>query len=291
MTPAQLSRTVLHAVRRSFESGRLCAVPGGAELPERPVIESPPRRGDGDYGVSVAFQVAKAAGMSPYDVARVLRSELEGQDGVRSVEVAGAGFLNVTLDDPARAALVAELADPDDAESDHQPYDHRPYDHEPRCDEPASDIARWSAATGDAPASLAVRTTQSSPLFHVQYAYARTRALSRNAHDLGFRSDPYAGNGAGTTGGSPYGTRARALLALLADHRRISEQGDSGRQARHLVAVGDAFFDFHDDCSPLPSGDEKPGAAHRARLALVEATGAVLAGGLSQLGVTAPAHL
>jgi arginyl-tRNA synthetase len=87
-----------------------------------------------------------------------------------------------------------------------------------------------------------------------------------------------------TLGGAP-------LLALLADHRRVSEESAPARHARHLVAVGDAFFDFHDQCPPLPSGDEKPGAAHRARLALVEATGTVLAGGLNQLGVSAPAHL
>ncbi len=41
----------------------------------------------------------------------------------------------------------------------------------------------------------------------------------------------------------------------------------------------------------LPLGDEKPSAAHRARLALAEAAGAVLAGGLSLLGISAPEHL
>jgi arginyl-tRNA synthetase len=41
----------------------------------------------------------------------------------------------------------------------------------------------------------------------------------------------------------------------------------------------------------LPRGDEKPSAAHRARLALAEAAGTVLAGGLSLLGIDAPDHL
>ncbi|WP_439959871.1 DALR anticodon-binding domain-containing protein, partial [Streptomyces griseorubiginosus] len=41
----------------------------------------------------------------------------------------------------------------------------------------------------------------------------------------------------------------------------------------------------------LPRGAEKPSAAHRARLALAEAAGAVLAGGLSLLGIDAPQHL
>ncbi|WP_244188155.1 DALR anticodon-binding domain-containing protein, partial [Streptomyces regalis] len=41
----------------------------------------------------------------------------------------------------------------------------------------------------------------------------------------------------------------------------------------------------------LPRGAEKPSAAHRARLALAEAAGTVLAGGLSLLGIDAPEHL
>lgn len=290
MTPAQLSRTVLHTVRCAAQSGELeIPAPQGFELPQRLVVEAPPRRGSGDYSVSVAFQVAKAAGMAPYDVARVLQARLAEQEGVRSVEIAGGGFLNVTLDDRARAALVAALADSAGESSvNAATATDAPGSEATATDAPAADIARWSAVTGDAPAELAVRTARSSPLFHVQYAHARTRALSRNARDLGFHSDAYA---ADAERESPYGTRARALLALLADHRRVSEQADPARQARHLVAVGDAFLDFHDHCPPLPGGDEKPGAAHRARLALVEATGAVLAGGLSQLGVTAPAHL
>ncbi|MBR7672168.1 hypothetical protein KDA82_03790, partial [Streptomyces daliensis] len=85
-------------------------------------------------------------------------------------------------------------------------------------------------------------------------------------------------------------------LALLADHDRVAH--DAPREAplalalvRHLDAVARAFGDFHDACPPLPHGEQKPGAVHRTRLALAEATGAVLADGLSQLGVTAPAHL
>ncbi|SCK11333.1 arginyl-tRNA synthetase [Streptomyces sp. WMMB 714] len=293
MTPAQLSRTVLRTVRCAAAKGELPLSPRDGLGPRgRVVVEAPPRRGEGDYSVNVAFHVAQACGAPPHEVARILRAGLAGQDGVRGVEVTGGGFLNVTLEEGARAALVDELARSGAAPAG--------------ADDPATDIARWSAATGDAPEALAVRTSRSSALFHVQYAHARTRALVRNARDLGFRGDAYAcvadrddGADVGHDHGrapaparSPYGSpSARALLALLADHRRVSEQFGPARHARHLVSVGDAFFEFHDRCPPLPRGDEKPGAAHRARMALVEATGAVLAGGLSQLGVTAPARL
>ncbi|MGX9228769.1 DALR anticodon-binding domain-containing protein [Streptomyces albus] len=84
------------------------------------------------------------------------------------------------------------------------------------------------------------------------------------------------------------GGGAGLLLALCADRDRVTEPG---ALARHLDAVAGAFGAFQETCEPLPRGEEKPGAAHRGRLALAEAAGAVLAGGLSQLGVTAPAHL
>ncbi|MBC2905125.1 DALR anticodon-binding domain-containing protein, partial [Streptomyces cupreus] len=87
--------------------------------------------------------------------------------------------------------------------------------------------------------------------------------------------------------------QAAALVAALADHPRIlaASAGHHApdRLARHLVTVADAALAFLP--AVLPRGAEKPSAAHRARLALAEAAGAVLAGGLSLLGIDAPEHL
>ncbi|MFI1537430.1 ArgS-related anticodon-binding protein NrtL [Streptomyces anandii] len=124
---------------------------------------------------------------------------------------------------------------------------------------------------------------ESNPLFRVRYAHARTRALSRNAADLGFHAEP----------GALSGAQAEALLGLLADHPRILARAAELRApdvlARHLVGVADAVTPFL--AGVLPVGEEKPSAAHRARLALAEAAGTVLAGGLSLLGIDAPDHL
>ncbi|GAA2071347.1 DALR anticodon-binding domain-containing protein [Streptomyces albiaxialis] len=261
MTPAQLSRTALHTLRRALGAGTDANV-----LPGRVVVEAPPRRGGGDYATGVALQVAARTGRPPRDVAELLRKGLAAEPGVADVRVVGPGFVNVTLDHAARAALVRDLAAAGSSG------DAR--------DRPAADIARWAAATGEDPAALAVRTARSSSLFRVQYAYARTRAVLRNGRQLGIAPDP---------DGRP--EEGAALLALLADQARVEDTHAAGPLARHLAAVADAFLDFHDSCPPLPSGDEKPGAAHRGRLALAEATGAVLAGGLSRLGVSAPAHI
>ncbi|MER7677044.1 ArgS-related anticodon-binding protein NrtL [Streptomyces sp. NPDC096934] len=122
---------------------------------------------------------------------------------------------------------------------------------------------------------------ESNPLFRVRYAHARTRALTRNAAALGFT---------GTPGDVP---EADELLGALAEYPRVLRVAATHRApdrlARHLVTTADALLALQH--LVLPLGDEKPSAAHRARLALAEATGTVLAGGLSLLGISAPDYL
>lgn len=150
---------------------------------------------------------------------------------------------------------------------------------------------------------------ESNPLFRVRYAHARTRALRRNAADLGFRPEPGPVSPTSSPTSSPTdvptisptdspadatGTAAvRPLLTALADHPRVLAQAAAHRApdrlARHLVTVADAVLPLLP--AVLPLGEEKPSAAHRARLALAEAAGTVLAGGLSLLGIDAPDHL
>ncbi|NEB77047.1 hypothetical protein G3I40_17735, partial [Streptomyces sp. SID14478] len=91
-------------------------------------------------------------------------------------------------------------------------------------------------------------------------------------------------------------TGHEVLVTALADHPRIllaaARHRAPDRLARHLVDVADAFLgDARLHAGVLPRGEEKPSAAHRARLALAEATGTVLAGGLTLLGIDAPAFL
>ncbi|MBO8192080.1 hypothetical protein ITI46_10440 [Streptomyces oryzae] len=287
MTPAQLSRTIRYTLSRVLSddggSGSGSGIGIGSEgradellAGVRIVVESPPRRGDGDYATGAAFQAAAACGRSAREVAAELCVRLVRDEGaVAEAVVVGGGFVNVTLAPAARAALVRTLAAsgpggmPGSAVPPQQP-----------ADVPAQDIPRWAASTGEDPAALAVRTERSSSLFRVQYAHARVCSLLRNGRRLGLRPEAESAERLDEAG-------AR-LLALLADRARITAPG---ALARHLDAVAGAFAVFHDTCPPLPRGEEKPGAAHRGRLALAEATGAVLAGGLSQLGVTAPAQL
>ncbi|MEV8429883.1 ArgS-related anticodon-binding protein NrtL [Streptomyces chartreusis] len=166
------------------------------------------------------------------------------------------------------------------------------------------DAARWALlhpAEHDRPRVTDEHLVQreSNPLFRVRYAYARTRALSRNAADLGFSAEPgsvepFTGQFTDQlTSQSPAPLSSHPLQTALADHPRVLAQAAAHRApdrlARHLVAVADAVLPLL--AVVLPRGAEKPSAAHRARLALAEAAGAVLAGGLSLLGIDAPEHL
>ena len=165
------------------------------------------------------------------------------------------------------------------------------------------DAARWALlhpAAHDRPRLTAEHLVQreGNPLFRVRYAYARTRAVSRNAADLGFTATPGdvqdVRDAQDAQDAQEDATSLVApLLTHLADHPRLLARAAAHRTpdllARHLVAVADATLALLP--ATLPLGDEKPSAAHRARLALAEAAGAVLAGGLSLLGIDAPEHL
>ncbi len=71
------------------------------EVPQRITVERPKVRAHGDYATNVALQLAKAAGRSPREIGQLIADELGKHDGVAGVEVAGPGFLNITLADTA----------------------------------------------------------------------------------------------------------------------------------------------------------------------------------------------
>ncbi|MFJ6481526.1 MULTISPECIES: ArgS-related anticodon-binding protein NrtL [unclassified Streptomyces] len=309
MTPADLSRCVVSAVRRAVEDGEL----GGA-VPARVVVERTRPGGVGEYATPVAFQIAKGAGARPAEVAEVLARRLGGVAGIERVEVTGAGFLNFSLSSVSAAQLVRdvrpvaviEVPDPPSGELRERlvraavariealqgalpgpavsvaPVARRDGDVLARY---GADAVAWAALTTPARETPEFRDEllvqgEGNELFRVRYARARAHALVRNAEQLGFRPEPGE-------------VDAPALLRVLADHPLVLEAAAHHRAperlARHLVELADALLDFQHRV--LPKGDEKPSAAHRARLALAEAAGTVLAGGLALLGIDAPTRL
>jgi arginyl-tRNA synthetase len=78
----------------------------------RIVVEPPREAGHGDLATNAAMALAKDAGLKPRDLAERIATELHKRPEIAAVEVAGPGFINMTLDpgvwrDALRAAIVA----------------------------------------------------------------------------------------------------------------------------------------------------------------------------------------
>jgi arginyl-tRNA synthetase len=100
VTPAELSTAVRAAVQAAVDAGDL-VVP----VPDEVRLERPKVKEHGDYATSVALQLAKPAGQAPRQVAEAIATQLRGSAGISTVDVAGPGFLNITLDAAAQGEL------------------------------------------------------------------------------------------------------------------------------------------------------------------------------------------
>ncbi len=92
MSPDELSAAVLAAVEASLAAGEF-AGPRPSEI----VLERPKNREHGDYTTNIAMRLAKAAGRPPREIAELIAARLRGQNGIAAADVAGPGFLNITL--------------------------------------------------------------------------------------------------------------------------------------------------------------------------------------------------
>lgn len=101
MTPEELSFAIRTALTEAVAAGDFTAT-----VPAEVRVERPKNREHGDWSTNVALQLAKGAGMPPREVAAKLAERLEMLPGVKAADVAGPGFLNITVD----AASAGELA-------------------------------------------------------------------------------------------------------------------------------------------------------------------------------------
>ena len=107
MTPEELSALVIEVLRAAVADGRLDL----AELPESVVVERPRNREHGDWATTAALQLAKVAGRPPRDVAAIIADGLRALPQVASVDIAGPGFINVTLAAGAAGALAQAIVE------------------------------------------------------------------------------------------------------------------------------------------------------------------------------------
>ena len=106
MTPADLSAAIVRAIKALVADGRFAFAGSEAELPTEVVIERPKNREHGDWATNVAMQLAGKFGLNPRAFAEILAAELKLEPAIEKVDVAGPGFINITLS----AAAAGELA-------------------------------------------------------------------------------------------------------------------------------------------------------------------------------------
>jgi arginyl-tRNA synthetase len=100
----QLAASIQGLVAAAIEKGELAG-----SAPESIVLERPKNRDHGDYATSIALQLAKAAGKNPREVATLLQGAIAELPGVSKVDIAGPGFINITLDRANQAELVRTI--------------------------------------------------------------------------------------------------------------------------------------------------------------------------------------
>ena len=105
MTPADLAATVLTAARDVFVTRGLDI----AALPAATTVERPRNPEHGDYASTLALQLGKKVGVPPRELAAALAEELGSRPGIKSVEIAGPGFLNIRLDAAAAGVLARDI--------------------------------------------------------------------------------------------------------------------------------------------------------------------------------------
>jgi arginyl-tRNA synthetase len=104
VTPADLADAVVAAIQAAVASGELAIEP-----PSSVTIERPKNRDHGDYATNAALQLAKPAGRPPREIAELIAGNLRQAEGVAAVDIAGPGFLNITLAAEAQGQLAGAI--------------------------------------------------------------------------------------------------------------------------------------------------------------------------------------
>ncbi len=104
MNPAQLADAIRDALATAVAAGELTT-----DIPDEVPLDRPRSRDHGDYASPVALKLGKVAGRPPREIADIIRRHLTDTAGIADVQVAGPGFLNITLETAAAGALVGAI--------------------------------------------------------------------------------------------------------------------------------------------------------------------------------------
>ena len=106
MTPEQLSAAIVDVLAALSDEGAL-TLPDG--VPSAVTVERPRVKEHGDYATNVALQLAKKAGLNPRDLAAQVQDRLMKLEGIAGVEIAGPGFLNISVSASAQGVIAQQV--------------------------------------------------------------------------------------------------------------------------------------------------------------------------------------
>ena len=106
----ELGAAILRSVAQAKAAGRL---PNDLAVPESITLDRPKNRDHGDYATSIALALAKPAGLAPRDVASIVSEYLNSDEALAGkisvIDIAGPGFLNITLNTASQAEIVTSI--------------------------------------------------------------------------------------------------------------------------------------------------------------------------------------
>ena len=84
------------------------------DVPSQLILDRPKNRDHGDYATSIALALAKEANMQPGVIAKVIVKTLTDNKllttaGISKVDIAGPGFINITLESASQGVVVNEI--------------------------------------------------------------------------------------------------------------------------------------------------------------------------------------
>ena len=107
LAPHQLlAAAILESVKAAIAKGELPAELSSNRALDEITLERPRNREHGDYATSIALALAKVAGKAPRQIAEIIATSLKSSEIIERIEIAGPGFINITLVKASQGAVV-----------------------------------------------------------------------------------------------------------------------------------------------------------------------------------------
>jgi arginyl-tRNA synthetase len=79
------------------------------DIPTSLTLERPKNRDHGDYATSIALALSKPSGIAPRKIAEIIVAGLQVREDIAALEIAGPGFVNITLDKSSQGGVIANI--------------------------------------------------------------------------------------------------------------------------------------------------------------------------------------